>query len=309
MNQVPVIPDLVRRAFRLPAEEAVHLGRAWNNGWKVGSFVLSPVQDSQYCVRTASIRACLQVPGLHIARPIRASDGRFVFSGWQATQYIPGRLTRRADEHVALALRLDKALKEIPVSTVFNSVLPIKVVASPSADLSELFARADALAWSEGTDFLDDAPLIDTSEKAHPEGESPVNHGDPVSGDLSPEPAFELAKNCIAAASGLRSNLGDNYLCHGDLVNSVVTEGSHQHTLTDFFPLQRPMGYSAALAIVDNLIAENAGLGLLRRYRHIPNIEILCLRAAAYRLLIHSGLQRRGLAQSSNIVLNLQKIL
>lgn len=322
MSKPPAIPELVRRAFSLPADEPLRLGRAWNNGWKVGSYVLSPVADGQYSTRTASVRACLQVPGVHIARPIRASDGRYVFSGWQATQYLPGTLTRRADEHVAVALRLEKALQDIPVSTVFPSrskkqsrrqvslAAPDLSLKSSSANcLMDLFSCADSLAWSENTSFLDDAPAQRASGNTVLEGMSALRGSGESSDDVAAEPAYELATQFIAAADSLHADLGENYLCHGDLVHSVVCEGAGQPAVTDFFPLRRPAGYSAALAIVDNLIAENAGLGLLRRYLHIPCIELLCLRAGAYRLLIHSGLQQQGLAQSSNIVSNLQKLL
>ncbi len=338
MSQVPALPDLVRRAFSLPAETPVRLGRAWNNGWKIGSYVLTSVEDPQYSARIASVRACLQVPGVQIAHPIRASDGRYVFSGWQATHYLPGSLTRRADEHVAVALRLEKALREIPVSRVFQPGLKKKSglrkefqlsqsgIASPFSaseasasrgdNLWDLFSCADTLAWSDtfsecSNKFLDDAPSPeDGPDKKLLSGEVALHTVvGTVDDEAVAEPSYELAQELIAAARRTRCDLGDNHLCHGDVVSSLISEGTHQPTLTDFFPLLRPAGYSAALAIVDNLIAENAGLGLLHRYRHIPNIELLCLRAGAYRLLVHAGLLRRGLAQNSNIVSNVQKLL
>jgi uncharacterized protein (TIGR02569 family) len=60
------------------------MGDQWVGGWRVGEVVLSMVPDHARAAWSAATRENLFVDGLRIARPFRATDGRYVISGWRA---------------------------------------------------------------------------------------------------------------------------------------------------------------------------------------------------------------------------------
>lgn len=143
-----MIPGHVLTAFgadEAGGAEPVFAGPAWDNGWTVGPLVFSEATDTAHW--SASVRMKLSVPGVRIARPARASDGRVVVGGWKASGHIPGELALRVDETVSAALRLAEALEP---------------VAGP-VDLhrSDTFAQAELAAWARVDDEFGpvDAPV------------------------------------------------------------------------------------------------------------------------------------------------------
>ncbi len=72
---------------------------------------------------------------------------------------------------------------------------------------------------------------------------------------------------------------------HADLLTCTLYHGSQAPAVTDLVPFSvpRPRGYTAALVIVDGLIAGAVDDGILDRFRHLPDLDQLLLRAVSYR--------------------------
>ncbi|WP_236686127.1 TIGR02569 family protein [Corynebacterium testudinoris] len=72
---------------------------------------------------------------------------------------------------------------------------------------------------------------------------------------------------------------------HADLLASTIYHGTQAPAITDIIPCgaPRPHGYTAALVMVDGLIAGAVDDAIVDRFRHIPDIDQLLLRAVAYR--------------------------
>ncbi|MDO5512247.1 TIGR02569 family protein [Corynebacterium sp.] len=72
---------------------------------------------------------------------------------------------------------------------------------------------------------------------------------------------------------------------HADLLASTLYHGSQAPVITDLVPFSapRPAAYTAALVIVDGLIAGAVDDGIVERFRHLPDLDQLLLRAVSYR--------------------------
>ncbi|SDZ38678.1 TIGR02569 family protein [Amycolatopsis xylanica] len=77
--------------------------------WRCGDIVVKPVADKSRAVWSARALEQIDAPGLRIARPVRASDGRWIVAGWAANKYVPGTPEHRADETVLAAVKLHQA--------------------------------------------------------------------------------------------------------------------------------------------------------------------------------------------------------
>ncbi|MFH0412105.1 hypothetical protein ACG98H_08405 [Corynebacterium sp. L4756] len=77
---------------------------------------------------------------------------------------------------------------------------------------------------------------------------------------------------------------------HADLLASTIYSGNNPPAIVDVIPTARlrPKGYSAALVIVDGLIAGAVDDGICDRFAHVPGIDQLLLRAVAYRRQVNN---------------------
>ena len=78
----------------------------------------------------------VEVPDLRVARPVRATDGRWIIGGWAAGRYLPGRPEHRHDPIMLAALKLAQATADLP--------RPRFLSARKGPD-----ALADKIAWGE----------------------------------------------------------------------------------------------------------------------------------------------------------------
>ncbi|AGF71781.1 TIGR02569 family protein [Corynebacterium halotolerans] len=78
---------------------------------------------------------------------------------------------------------------------------------------------------------------------------------------------------------------GPVQLGHADLLTSTVFQGTQAPTITGLvpFPVPRPASYTAALVIVDGLVAGAVDDAVIDRFAHLPDLDQLLLRALAYR--------------------------
>lgn len=137
--------DLVLYAFHAPIKGQTapeHMGYAWDNGWRYGDVVYA--QAAPYAGWSAKVRDKLAVPGARVARPVLATNGRYIVGGWKATHVVEGQLTRRIDETAQLGLRVERAIAAAGVE------LPGK--------RDDIFARAEEAAWAETGEGYVDVP-------------------------------------------------------------------------------------------------------------------------------------------------------
>lgn len=253
MTENPQLPDHVQAGFHVEPAAAEPAGPAWDHGWRVGTVVFSRALSADAAAWSAKTREKLQIPGLRIARPIRSTDGRYVVSGWRASSHIDGTLSRRVDEVVLAALRLDDALSELEIPGFAQQ---------PGEDP---FARADRAAWSGGT----------------------------------------TGNELVAELAELMTPLqAPDQVCHGDLLASTIFSGYQAPAVTDLVAVAHPHGYSAALVMVDGLIAGAVDSGVIDRFDHLPGLDQLLLRALAYRVLVLEYLPETA----PNISADLQRV-
>lgn len=141
MIQGPPPPEHTRRAFGLGGADVEPLG---GTGWRCGDVVLEPVHDRAQGVWLSRILAALDVPELRIARPIGATDGRWVVGGWRARRLLTGSPEHRPEETVLAAVRLHRATATFERPAFLD-------------DRQDVFAVAERMAWDEERRELDEA--------------------------------------------------------------------------------------------------------------------------------------------------------
>lgn len=250
-------PEHVVAAFYSHTGRAPHpvpAGRAWDYGWKVGNIVFSPVEGHQ-AAWSARVREAIRPEGVRCARPLRSADGRVMVAGWRASSFEPGRPEERVDETVAAALRLDDALRSI---TEF-----------PDLSASDVFARADRAAWAitPGGNLLPDSEPLD----------------DGLSVDM-----LRRIQERLEIPGEEFENL---QVTHTAMLDTTIYHDLRTPVVTDIVGAVRPYGYTAALTIVDALIAQACHADIINRFNHIPDLYELVLRGFAYRIYVHELLE------------------
>lgn len=236
MSENPQLPDHVQSGFHVEPETPHPAGASWDHGWLVGNVVFSRAVSADAAAWSAKTREKLRIPGLRVARPIRATDGRYVISGWRASNHIDGAPARRVDEVVHAALRLDDALSEV------------EIPAFTRGGGTDPFTRADREAWA-----------------------------------MYPGPN-DLASRLISLMDPVDA---PDQVCHADLLATTIFSGYQAPAVTDLVAVAHPHGYSAALVMVDGLLAGAVDGGIIDRFDHLPALDQLLLRALTYRVLVH----------------------
>ncbi|WP_158885418.1 TIGR02569 family protein [Amycolatopsis anabasis] len=135
-------PEHVCAAFGVRAADAEPMPGGL--AWRCGAVVLKPVTDRARAMFVARVLERVDVPGLRVARPIRATDGRWILAGWAANRYVTGSTEQgRFDEVVLAAVRLSQAAVGLP--------RPSYRVPEDDVD-----AIADRVAWGEREVPLDE---------------------------------------------------------------------------------------------------------------------------------------------------------
>ncbi len=93
-------------------EDAVRLPGGQGRTWRSGDIVLKPGGLAAETVWVAEVlSAVTETAGFRVARPVRAADGGWVVSGWQAWQLTPGTPdARRWDEILAAGEAFHEAI-------------------------------------------------------------------------------------------------------------------------------------------------------------------------------------------------------
>ena len=264
MEQVPVV---VQRAFNVyiddsPQSASEALSEAWDGGVRVGDLVVSRVADVERANWSAKTRETIVPSGVRLARPIRSTDGRFIVSGWRVNEYSPGEIHARADEVVAAAVRLGEAMAALPVPHFAS-----REVATSATD-TDLFDLADRAAWSDNPSRLLAVGLTQDTEATALQ-------------QVALENAAQIVQRCHDVP-------GAPHVCHADMFATTVTSGGATPVVTDLVCVAHPTAYTAAMAMVDAMIAGVANADILERFSFLRDIEQLVFRALLYRLYLHA---------------------
>lgn len=262
MSAMNLIPDRVRGAFHVGSGPAEVLGQEWDYGVRIQQTVLSRVVDPVQASWSAKVRETIHPEGVRTVRPVRATDGRLVVSGWRASAYVEGKVAQRVDETVCAALRLADALAEVAVPDC-----AVSTVRAPWSN-NDLFAVADRAAWSKNPANVLESGLDTTAQ--------------PKEEQLA---ALHLAAEITPHLTELHS---PRQVGHADMLATTLYTGSNMPVVTDIVPVSRPHGYTAVQVMVDGMIAGAVDFGIIRRFAHIPEIPQLVLRATLYRLFVHT---------------------
>ncbi|MGW6120550.1 TIGR02569 family protein [Nocardia sp. NPDC055165] len=273
-------PEHVRATFGLRKVTPVSLGD-WDGGWRMGDVVLSPVADHARAAWSAKVREHLAVDGLRVARPVRATDGRYVVSGWRADTFVDGAPEPRHDEVVSVSLRLHKATAELERPRFL-----VQPPVAPWVDV-DVFVAADRAAWES-------VPLRTLRAG-----------GVPIAATPDGQRSLELIGQLATLRKPVRS---PDQLVHGDLFGTVLFTGAHTPGLTDITPYWRPATWAAGVVVVDALAWGGGDDGLLDRWATLPEWPQMLLRALMFRLAVHALHPRStpeafpGLARTADMV-------
>ncbi|MGF0317052.1 TIGR02569 family protein [Nocardia fluminea] len=273
-------PEHVRATFGLREVTPVSLGD-WDGGWRMGDVVLSPVADHARAAWSAKVREHLAVDGLRVARPVRATDGRYVVSGWRADTFVDGAPEPRHDEVVSVSLRLHKATAELERPRFL-----VQPPVAPWVDV-DVFVAADRAAWES-------VPLRTLRAG-----------GVPIAATPDGQRSLELIGQLATLRKPVRS---PDQLVHGDLFGTVLFTGAHTPGLTDITPYWRPATWAAGVVVVDALAWGGGDDGLLDRWAALPEWPQMLLRALIFRLAVHALHPRStpeafpGLARTADMV-------
>lgn len=253
----------------------------WDGGWRLGEVVLSPVADHARAAWSAKVRETLVVDGVRLARPVRATDGRYVVSGWRADTYIDGAPEPRHDEVVSVSLRLHKATAQLERPRFL-----VQPPVAPWVDV-DVFVAADRAAWES-------VPLRSLRAGGVP---------------IAPTPDGQRSLELIGQLATLRKPVrSPDQLVHGDLFGTVLFSGAHTPGLTDITPYWRPAAWAAGVVVVDALAWGGGDDGLLDRWSTLPEWPQMLLRALIFRLAVHALHPRStpeafpGLARTADMV-------
>ncbi|GAA5041414.1 TIGR02569 family protein [Nocardia callitridis] len=273
-------PEHVRATFGLREVTPIALAD-WEGGWRLGDVVLSPVADHARAAWSAKVRETLEVDGLRLARPVRATDGRYVVSGWRADTFVDGAPEARYDEVVSVSLRLHEATAGLERPRFL-----VQPPVAPWVDV-DVFVAADRAAWEA-------VPLRS------------LRAGGPLP---TTSPDGKRSIELIGQLATLRKTVrAEPQLVHGDLFGTVLFAGAATPGLTDITPYWRPASWAAGVIVIDALAWGGADDGLLDRWADLPEWPQMLLRATIFRLAVHALHPRStpeafpGLARTADMV-------
>ena len=244
-------PLHVRTAFGV--RDATPRPRAHLPGpaWSCDGVLLRPVSDTVLAAWSAATIEDLGaggVDGVRLARPVRASDGRRVVSGWSACHDVSGEVRPRHDDVVAVSLRLHRALARIERPRFVD-------------DRDDILARADRMAFGERTVTLDAE----------------------TGGDLFAELARRRAAAPVVSQL-VHGDLFGTVLFDGGSGDGVDVPPA----VLDIVPFWRPIEWAAAVVVVDALAWGGADAGIVGRWAHLPQWPQMLLHGLLFRLAVHA---------------------
>jgi uncharacterized protein (TIGR02569 family) len=131
------IPDLSILAAFDVSEEPVLLPGGGGTCYRVENIVLKPTGNAIETSWLSEINNSLSSSKFRIPKPIRATDGSWVFHGWSASEFLPGEPgSDNYAEAMEVCKEFHRAVKDIPEPAWF-------------AKKSDVFSLSDRMAWGE----------------------------------------------------------------------------------------------------------------------------------------------------------------
>lgn len=214
-------------------------------------------------------------------------------------------------EHVLAAFQVERAGK--PVDVAWDGGLRFgRVVISPATPTSSWSSKAreklatslDGLRFSRPVRATDGRLVVGgfvANEFAEGTPAARVDEAiagallyDAAASQLDPPPSDTPEDPWVAADRsvwGHHTAEGELTVAHLDFLASCLFHGSLPPTLATLAPSGdlRPRGYTAALVIVDGLLAQAVDPGVVRRWAHIPRLPELTRKALEFRELAPGG--------------------
>jgi uncharacterized protein (TIGR02569 family) len=272
-------PQHVRAAFGVREAEPRPRAHLPGPAWTCGGILLRPVSDTVLAAWSASTTeelATAGVDGVRVARPVRASDGRRVVSGWAACHDVAGQVRPRHDDVVAVSLRLHRATAKLARPRLID-------------DRDDILARADRMAF----------------------GDRPVSLDPETGGDLFAELARR--RTALPVPSQLvHGDLFGTVLFDGaDAADGGPGSDSAPPAVLDIVPFWRPVEWAAAVVVVDALAWGGADAGIVGRWSHLVAWPQMLLHGLLFRLAVHAQHPActkeslRGLEHAARVVTDL----
>lgn len=129
-------PAHILAAFGVLDEVEPLDGGSSGTAFRFGDTVLKQTSNPAESSWIAATFEQLRISGVRLARPVRASDGRWVVGGWTAQRFVSGRPEPRYDEIIEASIVLHEALAGVSEPRFLR-------------DRDDLYSRAERLAWGE----------------------------------------------------------------------------------------------------------------------------------------------------------------
>ncbi len=129
-------PEHVRAAFGVSGDVPQVLSGGHRAAFRCGAVVLKQVQDHVEASWLAGVFEQIWVPGVRLARPVRASDGRWVIAGWVAHRFVAGRSSPRFGEVIEAGRALHTALGDVAQPRFLQ-------------ERHDLYSWADRISWGD----------------------------------------------------------------------------------------------------------------------------------------------------------------
>ena len=140
-----MIPGPVLRAFDLDVDIPL---RPMGQVFVAGGLVLKRAEDDEEAAWVAETLSHLEPPGIRVARPVRASDGRWVVDGWTASERVAGHVTRDWGEVLRAGAAFHLATAGLPRPGLLDR-------------RTHRWAVADRMAWGEEPLPAERPPSVD----------------------------------------------------------------------------------------------------------------------------------------------------
>jgi uncharacterized protein (TIGR02569 family) len=248
-------PLHVRTAFGVREAEPRPRAHLPGPAWTCDGVLLRPVSDTVLAAWSAATAEELSgsgVDGVRVARPVRASDGRRVVSGWAACHDVAGQVRPRHDDVVAVSLRLHRATAKIARPRFVD-------------DRDDILARADRMAFGERAVPLDAE----------------------TGGDLFTELARRRTKLPVPSQL-VHGDLFGTVLFDGPDGPEGPTAEQAPPAVLDVVPFWRPVEWAAAVVVVDALAWGGADAGIVTRWSHLVQWPQMLLHGLLFRLAVHA---------------------
>ncbi|HEY2225009.1 MAG TPA: TIGR02569 family protein [Actinomycetospora sp.] len=248
-------PLHVRTAFGVREAEPRPRPHLPGPAWTCDGVLLRPVSDTVLAAWSAATAEELSgrgVDGVRVARPVRASDGRRVVSGWAACHDVAGQVRPRHDDVVAVSLRLHRATAKIARPRFVD-------------DRDDILARADRMAFGERAVPLDAE----------------------TGGDLFTELVRRRTKLPVPSQL-VHGDLFGTVLFDGPDGPDGPTAEQAPPAVLDIVPFWRPVEWAAAVVVVDALAWGGADAGIVTRWSHLVQWPQMLLHGLLFRLAVHA---------------------